>query len=250
MNLYEKIVEVRKDIEFFKKDTKGFNYSYVRGSQVLAKVKNKMDSLGLVLMPSIDHANSKFQIFEYDTIDKYGKQKHNIDYIVTAPMTYTWINAEKPEERLDIPWSLYGQQDEISKALGSGLTYSERYFLMKFFSIPTDDLDPDTKQEYLEEASQDKKESKVTNIVNKAKETAARAKAAAQEAQDNLLNNDPITSNQAKTLLMLSNNDVTLCKNIIKDFGYEMSSEIVSKDYPAIYNAIKAAVLNKNGVGF
>lgn len=251
MNLYEKLVEVRKEITFFKKDTKGYNYSYVSGSQVLAKVKNTMDTLGLILVPSVDHANSKYQIFEYDTVDRYNKQKHNIEYIITAPMTYTWINAEAPSERLEIPWSLYGQQEDISKSLGSALTYSERYFLMKFFNVPTDDLDPDMKQEYIQnnEIKTEVKDTK-TDIVTKAKAAAERAKAAVKEAQEEILNDDPISGAQAKTLLLLSNNDVDLCKNIIKSFGYEMSAEIINKDYPAIYNAIKAAAIKKGGVGF
>lgn len=244
MNLYEKIVEVKKEIEFFKKDTKGYNYSYVSGSQVLAKVKNKMDTLGLLLVPSIDHSNSNYQIFQYDTVDRYQKQKHVIEYIVTAPMTYTWINAEAPTEKLEIPWSLYGQQEDISKSLGSALTYSERYFLMKFFNVPTDDLDPDTKQEYLGEVT---KLDIKTDVVKKAKENAAKAKAAAQEAQEQLLNSEKISPMQIKTLLMLSNNDVELCKTVIKKYGYEKSSDICHKDYAAIHGDIKDAMI-KRGV--
>ena len=34
----------------------------------------------------------------------------------------------------------------ISKAHGTALTYAERYFLMKFFNIPTDEDDADAKQ--------------------------------------------------------------------------------------------------------
>ncbi|MGY2126768.1 ERF family protein, partial [Nocardia gipuzkoensis] len=39
-----------------------------------------------------------------------------------------------------------GQQDDVSKAHGTALTYTERYFLMKFFNIPTDEDDADAKQ--------------------------------------------------------------------------------------------------------
>ena len=61
-------------------------------------------------------------------------------------MLYVWVNAEKPDDRIEVPWQLFGQQDDPSKAFGSALTYSERYFLLKFFSIATDDDDPDAKQ--------------------------------------------------------------------------------------------------------
>src|SRR5690606_2934543 len=83
----------------------------------------------------------KYSTFNY--IDKKGKEK--TDFIVTADMKYVWVNAENPEERIEIPWQTMGQQDDISKAFGSGLTYSERYFLLKFFGVPTDDDDPDAR---------------------------------------------------------------------------------------------------------
>ena len=61
-------------------------------------------------------------------------------------LTYVWINADKPEEQLEIPFYAVGQQDDVSKAHGTGLTYAERYFLMKFFNIPTDEDDADAKE--------------------------------------------------------------------------------------------------------
>lgn len=146
MNLYEKLVEIRKTIDGFTKDTTGFQYKYVSGTQVLGKIINKMNELKVLLVPSVTPNTLKYDIFEYDTVTKKGEQKHNIDYLTQAEMVMTWINAEEPNERLNIPFAIFGQQDEISKSFGSGLTYSERYFLMKFFGQPTDADDPDTKQ--------------------------------------------------------------------------------------------------------
>jgi hypothetical protein len=58
-------------------------------------------------------------------------------------MGFTWINAEEPSDREYTPWYFFGQQDEASKSLGSGLTYSQRYFLKMSFQIATDEDDPD-----------------------------------------------------------------------------------------------------------
>lgn len=137
LNLRQKLVEVRKSITAFYKDTKGFNYRYVSGSQVLEKIRPMMDDLGLLLIPSIEH-NSLYEKIMYE--------KKNPDYVVNCKMTYTRVNADKPSETLVCDWSMFGKQDDPSKAFGSGLTYSERYFLMKFFDIPTDDEDPDARQ--------------------------------------------------------------------------------------------------------
>ncbi|WP_346207648.1 ERF family protein [Caldifermentibacillus hisashii] len=144
LNLYQKLVEIRKSIDFFTKDTKGFGYNYVSGSQVLKKIKTKMDELQVLLIPIV--INQTHETFDYKTWDKQEKrEKEKTDFIVTADMKYIWVNAESPEERLEVPWQTMGQQDDISKAFGSGLTYSERYFLLKFFGIPTDEEDPDAR---------------------------------------------------------------------------------------------------------
>lgn len=145
LNIYQKLNQIRKSIDGFTKDTKGYNYMYVSGSQALAKIKDCMDELGVILEPHLFHDKGGYQIFEYNE-EKFGKIKHVIEYIVQMPMEYHWVNAENPTDRAICPWSLFGQQDEISKAFGSGLTYGERYFILKYFNIPTDELDPDSKK--------------------------------------------------------------------------------------------------------
>ena len=147
LNLCQKLIEIRKNRGGFSKDKKGFNFNYVSGTQVLSKIIDKMNELNVLLVPCIVPNSNQSQIFEYDTTNKNGELKHNIDYIIKADMVMRWINADDTYDFLDVPFLLCGQQDEISKALGSGLTYAERYFLMKFFSVPTDADDPDNKQD-------------------------------------------------------------------------------------------------------
>ena len=139
MNLHEKLVEIRKEVINFSKDTEGYGYKYVSGSQAIAKIREKMDSLGILLVPNVGDTITS----TYDYINAKGKEC--TDHIVSGDMSYIWINAEKPEETLTVEWKLYGAQDDISKAFGSGLTYSERYFILKFFQAPTDDADPDNR---------------------------------------------------------------------------------------------------------
>lgn len=139
MNLYEKLIQIRKDVVEFSKDKDGYGYKFVSGSQAIRKIRDKMDELGVLLEPSIGETESH----TYDYINSKGKEC--TDHVVTGNMSYTWINAEKPEEREEISWKMFGAQDDISKAFGSGLTYSERYFILKFFQAPTDSEDPDSR---------------------------------------------------------------------------------------------------------
>lgn len=136
LNLYQKIADVKANIDGFTKDTKGYNYSYVSGSQVLHRIRNKMIEHNLLLVPYTEHEEVT------ETKNAKGKPEH----IVKLKLTYKWINVDKPQEILEVPFFAIGQQDDVSKAHGTALTYAERYFLMKFFNIPTDEDDADAKQ--------------------------------------------------------------------------------------------------------
>ena len=145
MNLYQKIVEVRKIARGFEKDGKGFNYKYVKGDQILSKIRDKMNELNLLLIPSTKLG--EHHTHSYVT----AKGKEVTDFVVSGEMSYTWINGDKPDEVLKVDWAYYGQMDELSRAYGSALTYSERYFLLKCLGLPTDEDDPDAKEGYGEE---------------------------------------------------------------------------------------------------
>jgi ERF superfamily len=170
LNIYQKLVEIRKSIDVFIKDTEGYGYKYVSGSQVLHKIKAKMDELGVLLIPHV--LNQRYETFDYTVWDKKTQEeKQKTDFIVSGDMKYIWVNAENPEDRIEIPWQYMGQQDDISKAFGSGLTYTERYFLLKFFGVPTDEDDPDAKdttgkQQRKEKLASDKQLNLIDTLLN------------------------------------------------------------------------------------
>ncbi|MEJ7167427.1 ERF family protein [Staphylococcus capitis] len=145
LNLYQKIADVKANIDGFTKDTKGYNYSYVSGSQVLHRIRNKMIEHNLLLIPKTSEENYK-QIEVTRFNKKAGREITTSEFIVEMKLTYVWINADKPEEQFEVTFFAVGQQDDVSKAHGTALTYAERYFLMKFFNIPTDEDDADAKQ--------------------------------------------------------------------------------------------------------
>jgi len=145
MNIYQKLIEVRKSCEYLQKSNEGAQYKYVSSSQTLSALKSKMDELGLLLVPKITSSS-----VDTDTIDqppdKYGKLKRTSTYFTQLWMVYVWINAENPEEQIVCPW--YGQGVDIAgeKGVGKAVTYAEKYFLLKFFNIATDKDDPDSFQ--------------------------------------------------------------------------------------------------------
>lgn len=145
LNLFQKIADVKANIDGFTKDAKSYNYSYVSGSQVLHRIRNKMIENNLLLVPKTSEENYK-QVEVTRFNKKAGREITTSEFIVEMKLTYVWINADKPEEQFEVTFYAVGQQDDVSKAHGTALTYAERYFLMKFFNIPTDEDDADAKQ--------------------------------------------------------------------------------------------------------
>ena len=145
LNVFQKIADVKANIDGFTKDAKSYNYSYVSGSQVLHRIRNKMIENNLLLVPKTSEENYK-QIDVTRFNKKAGREITTSEFIVEMKLTYVWINADKPEEQFEVTFYAVGQQDDVSKAHGTALTYAERYFLMKFFNIPTDEDDADAKE--------------------------------------------------------------------------------------------------------
>lgn len=148
LNIYQKLAKIRKQVEVIQKNKSGFNYKYVTDDELLAKITTFMDKYGLSLVPSIVQGTMKHEQYHYlkTKYDKAAKQyyeEHNNEIIVSADMVFSWINNENPEERIDVSWVTIGQQADSSQAFGSGLTYSMRYFLLKYFNIATPDDDVD-----------------------------------------------------------------------------------------------------------
>jgi hypothetical protein len=139
LNIYQKLIEVRKSVPYLQKESQGHQYQYVGSSQVLSAVRSKMDELGLMLICKVLNHN-----LIQGTSSKGAKE-----YMTELDLEFTWINAENPEDKIVCPW--YGQGvDNSEKGVGKALTYAEKYFILKTFNIATDKDDPDAFQEKAE----------------------------------------------------------------------------------------------------
>lgn len=147
LNIYQKLAKIRKQVEVIRKNKSGYGYKYVSEDEILAKISVLMDKYNLSLLPNITEGTTKIQPYTYQktkcTKDGTIYEENNNEILVGADMTWSWVNNDNPAERVDVSWALVGQQTDASQAFGSGLTYSSRYFLLKFFNIATPDEDPD-----------------------------------------------------------------------------------------------------------
>lgn len=165
LNAYQKLAQLKETTKGFYKDGSTGDdtkkaIKYVTGSQVLAKINPVMNELGLIfVLKEVNHRS-----FEPITISYRSGDKMN--FIVQASVIYEWVNTDNPEDKIVIRTELYGQQDEASKAFGSGLTYTERYTLLKSLGLPTDEEDPDARPSGEEVTKKDKKVDKKVEHTN------------------------------------------------------------------------------------
>lgn len=127
LNIYQKLIEVRKEVLYIEKNTNGYNFKYATTSGLLGAIRPKMDEMGLLLVPNMEE-------FELIKIRKGNGE-------VQVPMikiSYTWINADCPSEQIKTTGQFFEDKMTGSQGIGCLMTYAERYFLYKFFQVATD----------------------------------------------------------------------------------------------------------------
>lgn len=160
LNLYQKLAKIRKVVEVVQKNKSGYGYRYVTDDELLSKITGMMDKLGVSLLPGVVPGTLRvepyfYQKTKYDSKTKETRTENVNEILIQADAMYTWVNDENPTEQIVIPWAIVGQQADASQSFGSGLTYTYRYFLLKYFGVSTVDDDPDnwrSKQREAEEA--------------------------------------------------------------------------------------------------
>ena len=134
MTIYNKLLAIQKEVKGLSKDKKSHQYDYVSGNKLLSFIKPLMDEQGLILKQEILSIDNERQ--DYKT--KYGDKSEILSKVM---MRFTWIDAETGEKDENL-FGANGQND-WEKGLGSALTYGERYFILKYFHIATDEDDID-----------------------------------------------------------------------------------------------------------
>lgn len=126
MNIYQKMHEVMKSIEYLNKDDAvsygSTKYRAMSEEKVTMTVRKELIKQGLVVFP----------------IEQSVMKDGNL---TTTNTTYKMVNVEKPDEFVLLASSGQGA-DTQDKGVGKAMTYSFKYMLLRTFAIPTGE-DPD-----------------------------------------------------------------------------------------------------------
>lgn len=135
MNLYEKLLEMQKRVDGVIKDAKNLSdrYDFASDENVLDRFRPMMDEMGLLLIPNIGNTAL------HEGTTKSGTSR----FMTEVWYNMTWHDVESGEE-LVVPWYAQGVDLAGEKGVGKAATYAEKYFLLKFFHVPTKKDDPDS----------------------------------------------------------------------------------------------------------
>lgn len=137
-NIYQKLHLVQSQTGKIAKSelNKYQNYRYFTEQQALN-----------ILKPLL--AEQKLTLTFSDQVESFTREKTEKDWVISYLKQATLTNSEKPEEQLTFHFWAIGSNSDPAKAKGCAKTYAIKYFLTKFFLIPTtDELDPDVTKDH------------------------------------------------------------------------------------------------------
>lgn len=155
-NIYQRLNAASLDMQTIIKTglivTEKRTYSVATAEDISAPVRKAIFQNGLAFLCNMSGCDVKPE----DSVNKYGNKV--VHHLITLDMIYTFINIDKPDERIDIKWHfVHSDADgEAHKAIGKALTYAQKYFFNQFFILARDDNDPDLDKN----KDQDKKQGK------------------------------------------------------------------------------------------
>lgn len=124
LNIYQKLLEVRKRVEYVKKNANGFKFVYADETSILSAIRPSLDQFGLLL---------EFEMEKPEIV---------LNNLIQVGFVFTWINTDNISEKIEKRIYLQTTAGDPQK-IGGLMTYANRYFLYKYFNVPTDSLDID-----------------------------------------------------------------------------------------------------------
>jgi hypothetical protein len=128
MNLYEKINEIRKKVDYIQKDkavsTGGGSYKAVTHDAVTGILREHLIAQGIICIPNLVRSES------------HAKEEGAKQFRYDATYSFDFVNAEAPTEKLTIMIEAHAM-DNADKAPGKAISYAKKYAVLKLFEIET-----------------------------------------------------------------------------------------------------------------
>lgn len=206
MNIYEKINNVMKNIEYLTKDDQvafgNTKYKAISEEKVTTAVREQLVKQGIVIIPVEQQSENKELI----------RTEKSVNMLTSVHVKYRIQNIEDINDYIEVESNGTGV-DTQDKGVGKAMTYAYKYMLLRIFAIPTGE-DPD------------KVSSAETD--DKIKQEVESQKTIDKKMVESL--NQAIEKNKIKDEVV---------ELILNQYGYTSTSQIKIKDYMNIVNDFK-----------
>lgn len=160
LNLHQKLLKIANMAGALQRTRAAYGYKYVPEEDIQAKVTAGMQRYGVMLYHSI--VPGTLRVIPITYTNKSNKTCNEV--IVHADTTYTWVNVNNPEEKIENSWVFVGQMEDAAQAFGAAETYANRYFLMKSLQLATTESDPDNYRSKQKEAEDFEEAARAKNL--------------------------------------------------------------------------------------
>lgn len=207
MNIFQKISEVMKAIEYLTKDDKvefgQTKYKAISEEKVTTAVRKELVKHGIVIIP----------IMQESTVTELIRTEKSVNQRADVHTKYRIQNIDDVNDFIEVESNGSGV-DTQDKAVGKAMTYAYKYMLLRTFAIPTGE-DPD-------KMSSAETDYKMQNELESQKLISEKLK----KGLDSAIEKNKIS-------------DETVM-NVLDKYGYTSTSEIQVKNYMNIVNELKA----------
>jgi hypothetical protein len=135
MNIYQKISEVMKNIEYLAKDDSvafgTTKYKAISEEKVTTAVREQLVKQGIVIIPIKQESTNKELI----------RTEKSVNMLTEVHTTYRIQNIDDINDYIEVESNGTGV-DTQDKGVGKAMTYAYKYMLLRTFAIPTGE-DPD-----------------------------------------------------------------------------------------------------------
>jgi hypothetical protein len=147
LNIYQRLNEVRKAVDYVKKEKKVESYTAVTHDQITALTRDQFVRHGIVIVPNVIRS----QVHATGTTTKGGTP------YVRLEVTYRFdvVNADEPMDRFSSDIEAHAI-DHGDKAPGKVLSYAKKMLVLKLLEIESGDGDEEREEQFKP------KESKIT----------------------------------------------------------------------------------------
>lgn len=211
MNIYQKINEVMKSIEYLTKDDKvefgSTKYKAISEEKVTMAVREQLVKQGIVILPIQQESDNK----------ELTRTEKSVNMLTSVHTRYRVQNIDDVNDYIEIESNGTGV-DTQDKGVGKAMTYAYKYMLLRTFAIPTGE-DPD-------KISSAETDSKIEKEIEKEREKVISKEK--EEALDKAIENRKIPDD--------------VVEKVLNKYGYSSTAEIKLKDYMNIVNEFQKLI--------